>query len=60
MLDFTFESPRRFVFNEIVSRAEANKTPRAPVDRRQSSSPVPRKRRRHDGLYSGGRAPLEW
>lgn len=60
MLDFTFDSPRRFLLNEIVSRAEPGKTARAPADRRQSTSTGPRKRRRHDGLYSGERAPLDW
>lgn len=54
-MDFTFEPP-----TGSPSREEPGKTARAPVDRRRSTSPVPRKRRRHDGLNSGRRAPLEW
>lgn len=57
MLDFTFDSPRRFLLNEIVSRPEPGETPRAPTDRRKATSAVARKRRRHDGLSSGKRAP---
>jgi hypothetical protein len=60
MLDFTFESPTR------VSLVEQTRTARAAVDRRaaaKASQPAvtpPRKRRRHDGLYSGKPAPLDW
>jgi hypothetical protein len=70
MLDFTLdimlESPQRFLFNEIVSRAEPGKTARAPADRRSAAAnsaaagAPPRKRRRHDSLHIGQRAALEW
>lgn len=53
-MDLTFEPTPR------ASREEPGKIARTPVERRQSTSPVPRKRRRHDGLHNGKRAPLEW
>jgi hypothetical protein len=60
MLDFNFESPTR------VTLVEVNTTARAAVDRRaagaanQPASRTARKRRRHDGLYSGKPVPLHW
>jgi hypothetical protein len=60
MLDFNFETPTR------VSLVEVNKTPRALADRRASNAAnqpamtTPRKRRRHDNLYSGKPVPLQW
>jgi hypothetical protein len=60
MLDFNFESPTR------VFLVEVNKTARSAVDRRaanganQSALTTQRKRRRHDGLYSGKPSPLQW
>lgn len=65
MLDFTLESPKRFL-NEIVTLAQPGNTERALTDRRtaaagtQSPSTLPRKRRRHDGLNCGKQAPLIW
>jgi hypothetical protein len=64
MLDLTLEAPKRFL-NEIVTLAEPG-TKRAVIDRRvavageQSPATLPRKRRRHDGLYCGKQAPLVW
>jgi hypothetical protein len=60
MLDFTFESPAR------VSIVEQTRTVRAAGDRRaavkgsQPAVTTPRRRRRHDCLYSGKPAPLAW
>lgn len=65
MLDFTLESPKRFL-NEIVTVTEPGNTRRAVMDRRtvaagtQSPSTLPRKRRRHDGLNCAKQAPLVW
>jgi hypothetical protein len=60
MADLTFLPPTFFLMNEKTSHPERGKTTRTPIDRRQSTSSVPRKRRRHDGLNNGKRAPLEW
>lgn len=60
MLDFTSDSPRHLLDNEMISREEPSKTARTPVDRRQSTATVSRKRRRDDGLYNGKRTPLGW
>jgi hypothetical protein len=60
MLDFTFASPTPFPTNENFSRAAAGNVPRAALDRRQSMSTMPHKRRRHDSLNGGKQAPLEW
>lgn len=65
MLDFTVESPKRFL-DEFVTRAEPGKTARAPGDRRAANAgaaPAPgllMKRRRHDSLGCARPAPLEW
>ena len=64
MLEFTLASPKQFL-NDIVTLV-APGTRRVLADRRvavaggPSSSTLPRKRRRHDGLNSGKQAPLEW
>jgi hypothetical protein len=60
MLDFTFASPTPLPTNENFSRAETGNVRRAAVDRRQSASAIPYKRRRHDSLNNGKQAPLEW
>lgn len=60
MLDFTLASSRPFLMNEKTSHSETGKNTRTPIDRRQSTTSGPRKRRRHDGLSNGKRAPLEW
>lgn len=67
MLDFTVESPKRFL-DEFGTRAEPGKTARAPGDRRSTkagTAPVSGlllllKRRRHDSLSCVKPAPLEW
>jgi hypothetical protein len=65
MLDFTLESPRRFL-NEIVTVAEPGKTERAVADRRAAVAGPPsrsnplRKRRRYDSMNSTKPAPIEW
>jgi hypothetical protein len=65
MLDFTLNSPRRFL-NELVSLAEPGLTSRAAGDRRAAKpgvvavTGVARKRRRHDNLNPGPAAPLTW
>jgi hypothetical protein len=65
MLDITVNivgsSPKRFL-NDIVTLAPA-KSERAVLDRRSAGrvpSAGPRRRRRHDGLYTEHRYPLEW
>lgn len=59
-MDFTFEPPTELLGHAMASREDPGKTTRTPVERRQSTSPVARKRRRHDGLHSGKRTPRDW
>jgi hypothetical protein len=63
MLNFMLETPQRFL-NAGAGAAEPGMHQRAPADRRavkgEAAPAMPAKRRRHDNLYQGNRAPLVW